>query len=88
MDSILNIVYGKYYLILNSKQKKTLKKEQSMWLKKRDASFDQANKEYDEKRKSGEWGADMRGIAYDDKSAFIVKRVLALLKKYETYLKH
>ncbi len=81
MDSLLNLVYKKQLLKLDPTEQKELKSDELNWINKRDLYFKEVDKEFEDSLKSGAWGRDMRMITYDDKSNFIEKRVLLLIKK-------
>ncbi|MCI9845618.1 lysozyme inhibitor LprI family protein [Flavobacterium pectinovorum] len=73
-DSLLNVVYKKLKLKLNSEEKSKLKKEQLEWLKKRDKYF---QKVYSETKKSDfiEGSDDFDMIVLDKKAEFVFERV-------------
>jgi Leucine-rich repeat (LRR) protein len=81
MDSLLNLVYSNLKSSLDSIEQKNLKIDELNWIKKKDLYFKEIDKEYTDNLKSGDWGKDMRMVSYQEKSDFIEKRVLVLIKK-------
>ena len=81
MDSTLNVAYNNLLTLLNSTEKESLKKEQLMWLKKRDTYFKKKDKIFQDNVKKGNWGQDMKMITYDDKANYVKERVIVLIKK-------
>ena len=81
-DSLLNVVYKKIRLNLNLSKKEALKKEQLLWLKKRDKFFIVANKSI-----SQDVGSNVNEefiMKYNDKKyLFVYDRIEELLKKYK-----
>ncbi|MEO5776524.1 MAG: lysozyme inhibitor LprI family protein [Flavobacterium sp.] len=79
-DSLLNVVYNKVKLKLNSTQKAKLKKEQLAWLKKRDAYFDKVIKST-LNGEEGLIGDDLRMVIADKEADFVFDRVEELIRR-------
>ena len=81
VDSLLNVIYKKIRLNLNSSQKEALKKEQLKWLRKRDSYFDIISKKIT--KEGGSNTSDDYIMKYNDKKyLFVYDRVEELIKKY------
>ena len=78
MDSMLNVVYEECIKGLSNDRKLALKKDELIWLKKRDQYFAQLDKDYEQKNKTGEWGREMRVTIIDRKAHYVKDRVLKL----------
>ena len=76
-----DVAYNNLLTLLNSTEKESLKKEQLMWLKKRDTYFKKKDKIFQDNVKKGNWGQDMKMITYDDKANYVKERVIVLIKK-------
>jgi uncharacterized protein YecT (DUF1311 family) len=75
-DSLLNLIYKKQYIKLDSTQKLTLKTNQRTWLKKRDNEFKKIQKE----NQNPDLSEVMNGmIIYDLKANFVLDRVRFLI---------
>jgi uncharacterized protein YecT (DUF1311 family) len=83
MNQMLNIVYEDCRISLNESEQESLKKEQLLWLKKRDQYFAEQNRDFSYKIKSEEWGQDMYMIVYQNDADFVKARVVELISKME-----
>jgi len=87
MDSMLNVVYFKLCASLSNQEKVTLKKEQKLWLKARDAYFEKTLATFKENNPGkspygSAFGAqDDAMFMYNDNAAFVQERVIALIKR-------
>lgn len=81
MDSLLNLAYFNLKNRLTESEKPSLKKEQRLWLKKRDRYFEDQEKTFQKNFKSGEWGSDMFVTVYYNDAQFVRKRVVELIKR-------
>jgi uncharacterized protein YecT (DUF1311 family) len=81
MDSLLNVVYFKLYHSLDTSNQGKLKKEQKLWLTKRDKIFKlNAQKTHEEAVKDGfDGGQDERMILADKNATVVKQRVLELI---------
>lgn len=83
----MNVVYWKLYKSLSTPQKASLKKEQKLWLIKRDTYFKKTLKIFTDANPGklpygGAFGAkDDAMFMYSDNSAFVKDRVIELVKK-------
>lgn len=80
-DSLLNVVYKKLRLKLSTDEQSKLKKEQLIWLKKRDQYFKKA---YSDTKKDGyfeEGSRDFDMVVYDLKADYVFVRVKELIKR-------
>jgi uncharacterized protein YecT (DUF1311 family) len=80
-DSLLNVAYKNLRLKLSSEEKSELKKEQLIWLKKRDQYFKKA---YSDTRKKGyfeEGSLDFEMVVFDLQADYVFDRVKELIKK-------
>lgn len=80
MDALLNTVYNKLKSNLNTDEKSKLKKEQQLWLKKRDKYSEE---QYDETAKilGTTQGQDFKMILRHTEAEFVKKRVIELIKR-------
>ncbi len=78
MDSVLNVVYSKLRLNIDSVAKIQLKKEQKEWLLKRDKYFKENQNEI-----SGSAAQDDIMEMYDKNANFVKGRVLYLIERFE-----
>jgi len=78
MDSLLNVVYSKLRLKIDSVAKIQLKKEQKEWLLKRDNYFKENQKQI-----SVTAAQDDLMEMYDKDADFVKERVLHLIERYE-----
>ncbi len=82
IDSLLNIEYARFKNQLTAdKAKTTLQSEQLKWLSSRDLYFQKLEKRFMSNRKSGEWGKDAIMFVWQEKAAYVKKRVLAIAAK-------
>lgn len=87
MDSMLNVIYFKLRSTLDTSKQTGLKKEQKLWLAKRDTYFKKTFSEFKKKNPNNSpygsaWGAqDDAMFMYNDNAEFIKSRVLILLRK-------
>jgi len=81
IDSLLNVVYNKLQLTLDSSQRIALKKEQLQWLQKRNKYYKHSDKIFEDSLRSGSWGPEMQVIPLDEKAYFTEQRVLILVKR-------
>jgi uncharacterized protein YecT (DUF1311 family) len=83
MDSLLNVVYSNLRLTLDSSQKAVLKKEQQLWLIKRDAYFKKTFAVF-KKKNPDRWedtAQDDAMLMYESNSEFVKNRILYLMWK-------
>lgn len=80
VDSILNIVYNNVRRSLNAQQKETLKQEELVWLKKREANHDKSRKE---SYREGMYGHDVGAIACEADADYVKERIFILIKKWD-----
>ncbi|QBZ96960.1 hypothetical protein GS03_00445 [Flavobacterium sangjuense] len=79
-DSLLNVVYNKIRLKLNTTEKRKFKNEQLGWLKKKDSYFRKVEK--NTKNEVGDIiGSDLRMIITDKEADFVFDRVEELIKR-------
>ena len=80
MDALLNTVYNKLRANLNADEKSKLKKEQQLWLKKRDKY---AEEQYDETAEilGTTQGQDFKMILRHTEAEFVKERVIELIKR-------
>lgn len=80
-DSLLNVAYKNLRLKLSPEEKSELKKEQLIWLKKRDQYFKKAY--YDTKKKGyfEEGSLDFEMVVFDLQADYVFERVKELIKK-------
>lgn len=84
MDSILNVVYNELKKEMDPARFKKLKKEQRVWLKKRDANYASYTAKIGESQATlgAAWGLEAdKAMAVSSDSYFIEQRILYLLKK-------
>jgi len=83
MDSLLNIVYTELRLTLDSSQKVALKKEQKLWLIKRDTYFKKALAGFKKKNpgRSEDTAQDDAMLMYESNAEFVKNRILYLMEK-------
>ena len=79
MDSILNVVYNNIRKNLNAKQKEILKQEELNWLRKREINHEASRKE---SKREGIDGHDAGMIACDDDAKYVIRRIYALIDKW------
>jgi len=85
MDSLLNVVYNKLQSTLNEPEKAALRKDQAVWLLKRDMYFKetalQLQKNNQQKSTIKKTGQDNAIMMYDANASFLKQRLIVLLKK-------
>ena len=81
MDSLLNVVYLQLRSTLNNTQKDSLRKEQRLWLIKRDAFFKKTLAGFKKKNpgRSEDTAQDDAMFMYQYNSEFVKKRILDLM---------
>lgn len=80
-DSLLNATYKKLKLKLNTQEFNQVKKEQQMWLLKRDIYFKVAYDEVKAQKEIVEGTEDFTMIYTDKKSQFVIARAKVLLNR-------
>lgn len=85
MDSLLNVVYKNLRGTLESSQKSLLKKEQKLWLQKRDAYFKKTLSEFKKKNPNRTEGTaqDDAMYMYESNAEFVKNRILNLLGRFK-----
>ncbi|WP_347067858.1 lysozyme inhibitor LprI family protein [Flavobacterium sp. WV_118_3] len=81
IDNLLNEVYKKIRLKINSLEKEKLKNEQKNWLINRDLYFKKAYSEAKDEA-DGLSNNDLQMIYIDKKAEYVKNRVVALVEKY------
>jgi uncharacterized protein YecT (DUF1311 family) len=79
MDSLLNLVYNKKRQKMNPVQKTAFKKEQQLWLQKRDTYIKKIIQKT--KAETDLIGNDLQMIITNQEADFVKKRVLELIQK-------
>jgi uncharacterized protein YecT (DUF1311 family) len=78
MDSLLNVAYLKKRQSMNPAQKTAFKKEQQLWLQKRDAYIKKITQKT--KKETDLIGNDLQMVITDQEADFVKERVLELIK--------
>jgi uncharacterized protein YecT (DUF1311 family) len=80
-DSLLNVAYKNLRLKLTSEEKEKLKKEQLIWLKKRDQYFKKAYSDTKRKGYFEEGSLDFDMVVFDLQADYVFVRVKELIKR-------
>ncbi|MGH2664619.1 lysozyme inhibitor LprI family protein [Flavobacterium sp.] len=81
MDALLNKVYNKLRTSLTAEEKAKLKKEQQLWLKKRDKYADEQYDETAELLEGETESQDFKMIVRHSEAEFVKERVIVLIKR-------
>ncbi|MFN8284258.1 MAG: hypothetical protein U0U67_13650 [Chitinophagales bacterium] len=81
MDSMQNVIFEKIRSQLSADEKTGFMKEQVSWSEKKGKYFKKEDENFVYNLKEGNWTKDMIRFTYQDKAAFLLKRIKELLKQ-------